>query len=73
MLLETFKAYSHCLIISYEKSTKRKCQKEQRKLKLQLSECERAYNKNPTEANLQVTVATSATLNSLLTQKAEQN
>lgn len=42
------------------------------KLELQLAECERAYNQNPTDTNLKTTLTTRAALNSLLTQKAEQ-
>lgn len=59
--------------MSYEKSTKRKHQEEQRKLEIQLSECEKAYNQNPTDTNLKASLTTRATLNSLLTQKAEQS
>lgn len=66
-------AYSRGLIMAYEKSTKRKRQEEQRKLEIQLSECERAYNQNPADTNLKATLTTRATLNSLLTQKAEQS
>ena len=64
ILWETGKAYSGGLIMSYEKTTKRKCQEEQQKLEIQVSECERAYNQNPTNANLKATLTTRATLNS---------
>ena len=73
LLWETCKAYSRGLIISYEKSTKRKRQEEQRILELQLSECEKAYIQSPTDTNLKATLTTRTTLNSLLTQKAEQS
>ena len=49
ILWETCKAFSRGLIMSYEKSTKRKRQEEQRKVEIQLSGCERAYNQNPTD------------------------
>lgn len=73
ILWETCKAYSRGLIKAYEKDRKQKRQEEQWKLEIQLSECERAYNQNPTDTNLKATLTTRATLNSLLTQKAEQS
>lgn len=60
ILWETCKAYSRDLIISYGKSTRQKHQEEQQKLELQLSECERVYNQNPTDTNLK-TLTTRAT------------
>ncbi len=71
-LWETSKAYSRGLIISYVKSKHRKALESQRKLEIQLSEAERAYVKDPSETNLKTMLAIMASLNSLLTHKAEQ-
>lgn len=72
ILWETCKAYSRGLIISYEKKHKTEVSRKATKLELQLAECERAYNQNPTDTNLKTTLTLRAALNSLLTQKAEQ-
>lgn len=50
----------------------RKALESQRELEIQLSEAEMAYVKDPSETKLKTMLAVRASLNSLLTHKAEQ-
>lgn len=72
-LWETSKAYSRGLIISYASSKRRKACECQRELESQLSEAEKSYVTSPSETNLKTMSAVKASLNSLLTHKAEQS
>lgn len=73
VLWETCKVYARGLIISYSKSKKRKSLEAQTKLEGELSNLEKTYTKYPSEANMKAMLATKASLNSLLTHRAEQS
>lgn len=73
ILWETSKAYSRGLIISYVKNKRCKALQCQRELETKLPEAERTYAKNPPDTNLETMLAVKASLNTLLTHKAEQS
>lgn len=65
--------YARGLINSYTKSKKRKYLEAQMKLESELSSLEKIYAKYPSDANMKAMLATKASLNSLLTYRAEQS
>lgn len=73
VLWETCKVYARGLIISYTKSKKRKSMEAQTKLEGELLHLEKTYAKYPSEANMRAMLATKASLNSLLTYRAEHS
>lgn len=73
ILRETCKVYARGLIISYTRSKQRKSLEAQRKLEGTLADLEKTYAKYPSDINMKAMLATRASLNSLLTHRAEQS
>lgn len=73
VLWETCKAYARGLIISYVRSKRRKSLEAQKELESTLAELEETYAKDPSDTNRKAMLATRASLNSLLTHRAEQS
>lgn len=73
ILWETCKVYARGLIIFYVRSKQRKSLEAQRKLEGKLADLEKTYAKYPSDINMKAMLATRASLNSLLTHRAEQS
>lgn len=73
ILWETCKVHARGLIISYVRNKQRKSLGAQRKLEGALADLEKTYAKYPSDINFKEMLPTRASLNSLLTHRAEQS